>query len=289
VTDVATVLREAVSRLREAGVEGPRLDAEVLLAACLERDRAWLHGRPEAPVPEKREIRFLEWIARRCGGLPVAYLTGTREFHGLDFTVEPGVFLPRPETEGLVDRASRLAETSAARVLVDACTGCGNVAIASALHAGFERVGGTDLDPGAIELARRNADALGTRVDFRRGDLLEPFLGTEWEGTTDVVLSNPPYVERHDLSSLPKEVRREPARALDGGPDGLDVIRRLARQARALLRSGGHLVVEIGEREARGAIDIARRAGLVEAGVEADLAGRPRYLLARKKLAPLDV
>jgi release factor glutamine methyltransferase len=280
--DIRQALAEAAALFRESGLDEPRLDAEVLLAHCLRVDRAGLSARPEAEASEAEAARFREFCRRRTEGEPVAWLTGRKEFFSLEFRLRPGVFVPRPETEGLVERAVRALRGARGGRLADACTGCGCVAIAAALHAPGARSLGTDVSERALSLARWNAARLGAPAEFRRGDLLAPLLGGPWKGATDVVCANPPYVRRGDISSLPRDVRREPRAALDGGEDGLDLVRRLGAQAFALLRPGGSLFFEIGEGQAEEAVRAARAAGFPEARAEADLSGAPRYLAARK-------
>lgn len=284
-TTIASLLRRASGALCRAGIPGPRLDAEVLLASSLGKDRAWLAGRPDAEVRDGALRRFQARIDDRVRGSCVAHATGEREFFGLPFLVTRGAFVPRPETEGLVERASALRRAFGGCRLLDACTGCGNVALAARVAAGFPRVGATDLSPEALATARMNAWRLGADVEFRRGDLLEPFLGTPWRGRTDVVCANPPYVPSAELPGLPREVRREPRLALDGGADGLEILRRLAPMALDALRPGGFLVAEIGDGQGEAAVRAALDAGFAGARFEADLAGLDRYLLAWKRTA----
>lgn len=277
---VADALRRACDELRTAGVEGSRLDAEVLLSRALGRGRAWLHGYADRPLDETSGERFREWIGRRCAGEPVAYLTGEREFCSLSFRVGPGVFIPRPETEGLVERSRAFLPAGRPGGVVDACTGSGNVAAALALQAGWDRVAATEIDPIACETARRNFRRLGTDVALFAGDLLAPLGSTPWAEALDLVCANPPYIPTRVLAGLPAEVKREPRRALDGGIDGLETVKRLLVQAFARLREGGGLLVEIGDEQGADAAEAARRAGFVGVRVERDLAGLDRYLIA---------
>jgi len=279
---IRDALLEATDALRRAGVGEPRLDAEVFLASCLRTGRAWLAARPEAILPAPDAARFRAMTARRAAGEPAAWITGEREFFGLSFRVRPGVFVPRPETEGLVERAASALREAPGGRFADACTGCGCVAVSAARSAPGAEAAATDLSARALSIARWNALRLGARVDFRRGDLLSPLLEGPWAGTVDVVCANPPYVPRRELAGLPREVLREPRLALDGGEDGLDVVRRLAVQAFALLRPGGALFVEIGEDQGEGAAGAARAAGFRDASVERDFAGAERYLAARR-------
>ncbi len=274
---VRAVLQEAAGRLREAGADSPRLDAELLLASCLAWDRSRLLAHVDRPLGPSEARGFWRLVDRRCTGEPVAWLTGVKEFHGLPISVAPGVFVPRPETEGLVDLAFQ-EEGRESQSAVDACTGSGNVAIALALEGGFARVEATEISRDALRLARRNASALGAEVAFFEGSLLAPLLEAGRGGAVDVVCANPPYIRRGDLARLPAEVRREPVLALDGGEDGLDVVRELLAQAQALLKLGGRLLVEIGEDQGEACAGIAEAEGFAEIEVKRDLAGRERYL-----------
>ncbi|MHC5037774.1 MAG: peptide chain release factor N(5)-glutamine methyltransferase [Planctomycetota bacterium] len=277
---IALALREATARIRGAGIEAPRLEAEVLLSACLGKERPWLIGERDAPLAGAERERYHDLVQRRCGGEPAAYLTGWKEFYGLAFRVTPEVFIPRPETEGVVDRVLAIGRTMGVRFLVDACTGCGNIGVVAKRLGGFPSVAATEIDPGVIDLARWNAERLGASVEFRQGDLLRPLFGTPWEGRTDMVCSNPPYVPRGELEGLPREVRHEPSSALDGGRDGLALVRQMFRQAGRLLRRGGAVILEIGEDQGESAASAARAAGYTGIRVEPDLAGRNRYLTA---------
>ncbi|MHC4778855.1 MAG: peptide chain release factor N(5)-glutamine methyltransferase [Planctomycetota bacterium] len=280
--NITRALTEASDACRKSGAESPRLDAEVLLAHCLGRDRSWLLGFGEELIENDARIQFRELIHRRCRGEPVAYLTGSQEFFGLPFSVGPSVLVPRPETEGLVDLALDLGRTHGGRRFVDACTGSGNIAVAARLCGRFEEVAATELSSKALEVARANASRLKARVEFYSGNLLEPLLGTAWHGTTDVVCSNPPYVKREELDSLPREVQYEPPCALDGGAGGMEVVRPLVEQSLALLAPGGFLLVEIGEDQGPAALEAAEGTGFVSARVEKDLSGLDRYLVAGK-------
>jgi release factor glutamine methyltransferase len=217
-TSVRDALDSALIALTAAGVETPRLDAEVLLAAAMGVDRAALIADPGRGVERDAARAFQEYARRRVAREPVAYILGRRGFRHLELEVDPRVLIPRPETEHVVEAALQLPR--GARV-VDVGTGSGAIALALADERPDLRVVGTDSSPGALAVARANAARLGLDVEFVEGDLLA--------GLTDVdaVVSNPPYVRTGER--LPPEITRyEPAEALYAGPDGLDVYRRLA-------------------------------------------------------------
>lgn len=269
------VLRRAAVHLDRHGIESPRATAEVLLMHVLRTDRAGLYARAERL--DAREARmFGRAICQRCSGTPVQHLTGEQVFRRLAVEVRPGVFVPRPETEVLVQHALALLAGHEAPVVVDAGTGTGAVALAIKDEWPGARVYATDRSPEAVELAGTNAERLGLEVTVMEGDLLDP-LPEDLRGWVDLVVSNPPYVSPGELDGLPAEVRADPLLALvdDGAIYG-----RLAEQARRWLRDGGALAVEIDARRGPEVAEALRR-DFVDVRVEPDLAGRDRVVIAR--------
>jgi release factor glutamine methyltransferase len=216
-------------------------------------------------------------VARRVAGEPLQYVIGWAPFGRLRLAVGPGVFVPRPETEGLADRAaSRLRAAGPSPVAVDVCAGSGAIACFLAAEVPGARVLATELDPGALAWARLNAGRHG--VEVLTGDLDAP-LPAELAGRLDVLCANVPYVPSGAIATLPRDVRdHEPRLSLDGGPDGLDVFRRLAGRAGHWLAPGGRLYAEIGEDQAEAAAALLTAAGLAEVGVHQDLVGRDRIV-----------
>jgi release factor glutamine methyltransferase len=216
-------------------------------------------------------------VARRAAGEPLQYVIGWAPFGRLRLAVGPGVFVPRPETEGLADRAAaRLRRAPDPRIAVDVCAGSGAIACFLAAEVPGARVLATELDPGALAWAAPNAERYG--VELYAGDLDAP-LPAELAGRVDVLCANPPYVPSGAIATLPGDVRdHEPRLALDGGPDGLDVLRRLAPRAVRWLAPGGGLLCEIGEDQAEAAVALLASAGLVDLAVHPDLVGRDRVL-----------
>ena len=204
------------------------------------------------PVPPNMAARAEGLSKRRVDGEPLAYITGRREFQGLEFLVDERVLVPRQETELLVDLALEacVPRHGERMVITDAGTGSGAVAVALASQLPSAVVYATDVSTGALEVARSNAERHGVaeRVHFLCGDLLCPV-----PERADVIVSNPPYVTTGELAELPSDVRREPTIALDGGPDGMQIIARLLEQASRLLRPGGAVFVEMAP-EQRGAV-----------------------------------
>jgi release factor glutamine methyltransferase len=248
---LAPLVKEALAygrqTLRRAGVPEAAVDAEVLLAHVLATDRLALYRDERRALSPREWSLFRDLLARRARREPVAYLTGRKEFMGLTFAVNRAVLIPRPETELLVERALALLADREAPVVVDVGTGCGAVAVSLAYyHCGAE-IYATDISEAALAVARENAARHGVahRVSFYCGDLLAPvaFLA----GRVDLVAANLPYVPSAELARLPPDVRNyEPRAALDGGPDGLALHRRLVPQATRTLRTGGVLLAEVG-------------------------------------------
>lgn len=242
------VLRALVRRLRAAGLPTARQDAELLLAGVLGTTRLALHLHPERMI-EPGQFQALErLVSRRARHEPLQYLVGEAEFQGLSLAVGPGVFVPRPETELLVERALAACPTGSALAL-DLCTGSGAVACALAARRPALSVWAVELSTEAAAWARRNVARLGLtdRVWVIEGDLTRPLAGLGLEGRCDLVVGNPPYIPRRALAGLPVEVREhEPPLALDGGENGLAVIGRILGEAPVFLRGGGRLVLEIG-------------------------------------------
>jgi len=282
--EVGTLLRQAASRLGRS--DDGMLDAEVLLSFVLGRGREWLLAHPEFR-PDGSELRaFGDLVRKRAEGCPVAYLTGSKEFAGLDFMMKPGVFIPRPETEGLVELAGEwLAAHPGPGVIVDACCGSGAIGIALAVRTGLAVIA-TDISLSAASLARENAErnGVGGLVTVLAGPGLKPLADVRPRPEVRAVVANPPYVTTAAMAGLPRDVAEyEPRAALGGGPDGLVVARELIREADSWLASGGLLALEMGADQ--GEILPA----LFDAGpwrpprVGRDLAGLPRYVLAEKK------
>jgi release factor glutamine methyltransferase len=248
-------LRWGTGYLERCRIETARLDAEVLLAHSCGCERATLYRDRDRRLTPEEHQRFSALIARRGEQEPLAYLTGVREFWSLPLAVQPGVLIPRPETEGVVEAALRYAapiirQRSRCRIL-DVGTGSGNIAIAVATSLATAQVIAIDISAEALAVAQSNACACGVaeRVTFIQGDLLGPF--NPRRARFDLLLSNPPYIAAGEIPSLPETVRRyEPHLALDGGDDGLMFYRRLLAEAPPYLVDGGVAIVEVGHRQA---------------------------------------
>jgi release factor glutamine methyltransferase len=243
---VSQVLRDAVARLRAAGIATARQDAELLLARVLGTTRLALHLEPARQVGPDALGALEALLARRAGHEPLQYVLGSEAFAGVTLTVGPGVFVPRPETELLVERAVTVCPEGPALVL-DLCTGSGAVACALAVRRPRCTVWAVELSPVAARWARANVETVGVagRVRVVEGDLFGPL--AHLAGRADLVVANPPYIADGALPGLPGEVRDwEPALALAGGPDGLAVIHRILADAPRFVRAGGAVLLEIG-------------------------------------------
>lgn len=255
-----------------------RIEAELLMAHVLGRDRTWLYAHAE-DTPDGPSVQsFQALVARRAAGEPVAYLTGHRGFWTLDIMVTPATLIPRPETEVLVEQAlARIPMEQACRV-ADLGTGSGAVALAIASERPRARVAATDNSASALDVARGNAERLGiSNVDFLLGDWLTPLAARRF----DVIVSNPPYIEMADAHLHEGDLRFEPAQALVSGVDGLDAIRRIVRDASACLVSGGWLLFEHGWSQGAAARNVLEQAGYAGIATIQDLEQRDRVTLAR--------
>jgi len=269
------VLSRAADYLDRHDVESPKETAEILLLHVLGTDRAGLYAR-ERGLDTREARMFGRAICQRCAGTPVQHLTGEQAFRRITLEVRPGVFVPRPETEILVEHALSTLGEREDPVVVDAGTGTGAIALAIKDERPDATVFATDLSSEAVELARANARRLGLDVTVLEGDLLEP-LPADLRGWVDAIVSNPPYVPPEEIDDLPAEVRADPRLALAGGTE---VHRRLAEEAPRWLRGGAALAVEIDARQ--GAEVSALLSGrFARVRVERDLAGRDRVVLAR--------
>ena len=281
-TTIQQALRVAASRLAMAGIETARLDAEVLLRHVLGLDRTQLFLRYPEPMPAEAMPEYAALVDRRLGGEPVAYLTGTREFMGLPFRVAPGVLIPRSDTEPLVEWALTWLADHPSATVADIGTGSGAIAVAIAAHAAPAFAGhvvATDVSPDALAIARANADALlppdrRAWLTFRLGWLTEPLTTP-----VDLLLANLPYLTPGQITENPA-LDAEPRLALDGGADGLDLVRAVIADLPRLLAPGGAAGFEIDPSQAE---TVAHLLGQMDAdgrtAIVPDLAQDSRHVL----------
>ena len=266
------LLRRSLAQVSDT----PSLDGQVLLAQVLERPRAWVMAHPQAELSNEQSARLQSRLQRLEAGEPLPYVLGHWEFYGLDFQLNPAVLIPRPETELLVDQARAWLQANPGRKrAADVGTGSGCIAVSLAAHHPDLRVTASDVSAAALETARKNAarHSADRRVRFVQADLLEALVGP-----FDLICANLPYIPGAELQKL-KVFQREPSLALDGGPDGLALIRRLLAQAPHKLAPGGLLLIEVEASQGGQTLSLARQFfpdALLQ--VLPDLAGRERLL-----------
>jgi release factor glutamine methyltransferase len=274
----AEIVRRAAAYLDRHDVESPLTEAEMLLAQVLRTDRVGLYA-SDRGLSSSEARRFGRSLCRRCVGTPLQHLTGEQGFRRLTLVVRPGVFIPRPETEVVVEHALASIEGVDEPVVIDVGTGTGAIALAVKDERPDARLTAIDISPEAIALASENAARLRLEIGLVQGDLLDPVPG-ELLGSVDLVVSNPPYVEAEALPALPREVRGDPELALVGG---IEIYRRLFAGAVHVLRPGGAVVAEIEERAAGEVAEVAEAAGLIAVRILPDLTGRDRVIAARAR------
>ncbi|MEE8259900.1 MAG: peptide chain release factor N(5)-glutamine methyltransferase [Nitrospinaceae bacterium] len=285
-----SVLREAAETLSSNHIEQARLESEILLAHFLGLRKEDIIIYSDQELTDPQEEKFQQLVERRCRKEPLAYIVGHREFWSLEFKVNPKVLIPRPETEGVVERLLNLAgdETSEKVILMlDVGTGSGILAIVAALEFPKARITAVDNSGDALEVARENAlwHQVAERIEFLEMDLMR-----DWDlpknDLYDYIFSNPPYIPSRELKQLMPDVRDyEPREALDGGPDGLACYRCIVANAFPYLKPGGHLIFEVGDDQA-GPVQRSLQAhgGLDEIEIVQDLSGRDRVVSARRAI-----
>ena len=276
-----TLINKAAEQLAAAGIDNPRLDARVLLAHVLNRPSGEI-ALSDFEITEEAAQRFESSVTRRANREPLAYITGHREFWSLPFAVGPGVLIPRPETETVIEEAQKLfPDTKAPVHILDLGTGSG-ILLLTLLHLYPNARGvGIDASGDALRWARANAAALGLES---RATLEQRNWDEGIEGTFDLIVSNPPYIARDVLAGLEPELSLEPRAALDGGVDGLDAYRALAPILVRRAALGGTILVEIGADQGEAVPAILRATGLQILHVANDLAGHSRVVVAKKSL-----
>ena len=272
--------------LARKGDDHPRRSAEWLLSAATGLSRVQLYAFHDRPLSPEERTALRSAIERRASGEPLQYVTGEMPFRHLVLRVKRGVFIPRPETEVLVDVALEAISSLDEPLVIDLCTGSGAVAVSLAYEHPGARVLATDVSEHAFEAARQNSLYAGVdeRVQLSHGSLFEP-VSREYLGRMDVVVSNPPYIPTEDVRSLPEEVLAyEPMEALDGGADGLDVARKIASEALEWLKPGGLLAMEVDETRAQAMAEEMQDSYECVA-VRKDLTGRDRIVVGNKREA----
>ena len=283
---VKEAIQSAARYLDERQLQAPRQDAELLVASILQQDRTFLYTYPERRLSPSQKQLFHQWLAKRGEHYPLQYLRGRQEFYGRSFRVRPGVFIPRPETELVVEAALALLRESEDKKLfaADIGTGSGCIAITLACEEPRVTVTATDISGGTLRVARRNAEIHHCldRIEFRAGQALEPFQGCD--SSYHLIVSNPPYVSHLEKESVDISVGRyEPSEAVFAGESGQEVYRLLFCEAQSVLRPQGKLVVELGCDGRESVSRLARDNGWVLSESKKDLAGRDRCAIFQQE------
>lgn len=271
-------LAQAEQVLTQSGCTEPRANAEFLLAHLLHTSRTWLTAFGQEPLPADKHQAYERLVARHAAGEPLAYITGFQPFCNLEISVTPDVLIPRPETEELVDWAAHFFNPAAPLKILDLCTGSGCIALALAAQLPHACVTAVDISPRALQVARHNAERLKLqeKITFIESDLWENV-----QGDFDIIVSNPPYIPSGDLPGLMREVQAEPALALDGGPDGLQLTRQIIRRAGRFTHAGSILGLELCQGQPVGVAALLNGLGW-RATVKKDIFGIERFVLAQK-------
>jgi release factor glutamine methyltransferase len=277
--NIPQALADGTSQFHAAGIESPGLDAALLLADILGLDRSRLYL-ADGPLPDSVQAAYTRALDRRMAGEPLAYILGRREFWGLDFAVGPGVLIPRPDTETLVEAVLLGAAWEDGGPLLDLCTGSGAVVIALKHECPGPELWATDISPAALRLARSNVARLlpGQFINFLEADLFSPRSPAPFLGVFSIITANPPYVPSEDISGLAPELGWEPRLALDGGRDGLDLIRRIVAEAPAHLVPGGALFMEADPRQMETIAGLLASGGFIGIQLYQDLPGKDRVI-----------
>lgn len=278
------LLKEGSQRLKDENIASSRLDAELILCNLLDVDRVYLYMYREKEVVAGVREKFWEAIEKRADHMPLQYIVNKQEFMGLDFYLEEGILIPRPDTEILVEKVLEIYRDryGPKRVkIMDIGTGSGAIAVSLARYIEDSRVTAIDICPRALELARKNAasNQVAGKITFHLGSLFQP-IGREEYKSYDFIISNPPYIPSWEIPTLDRGVKDyEPSLALDGGEDGLDFYRHISKDSIDYLKEGGWLMFEIGYNQGKDVREILEINGFKNIRVFKDLAGLDRVVV----------
>ena len=279
-----TVIQDTHQKLESAGIPDARLEAEVMVMNVLRMPRQAIFAEQEREVSEQQQVALDELLERRYTREPLAYILGQREFYGINVVLTPAVLIPRPESEGLVEHAlfmAMMGMESTDLTIADVGTGSGAIAINLAMHLPMGRIFAVDISDSVLDVAAYNirAHGVGDRVSLAIGDLLDAV-----PEPLDLIVANLPYIPTDRISTLQPEVQKEPVLALDGGADGLDLIRRLLAQAENKLKSHGIILLEMDPDQVPVVAELAlQHFPKGSTDVEQDLAGMDRILVIRRQ------
>lgn len=277
---VLELLNKSTEYLEKKGIESSRTEAEILVCEVLDCKRVDIYADFEKQVNETEKEKLRSFLRRRVNGEPLQYITGKTQFRFIDLFVEEGVFIPRPETEILVQIALKEITGKQSLKILEIGTGTGAIALSLAKEAGME-VTAVDIDPKAVKLTEKNARTLGleNKVKVLKSDLFENINDRKY----DLILSNPPYIADGLKESLPKDVQKEPDSALYGGAEGLDKVKKILKQAIGYLENKGSVILEISPEQVEKIKKYCKDAGYSEVLFDNDLAGKVRFVKAKWK------
>ncbi|MGM0437290.1 MAG: peptide chain release factor N(5)-glutamine methyltransferase [Bacillota bacterium] len=285
--NIKTLLNKTSEFFKEQNIPNPRLDAEVLLADLLDMERIKLYVNFDYPLTKNELAEYRKRVVRRAKREAVSYITGHKEFMSLEFEVEKGVLIPRPETELLVENIIDYCEKEELEApnIVEVGPGSGAIMVSLGHYLSEAKIMGIDISEKAVKLTRKNIKKheLEDRLKVNKGDLLQPLLKRNTQNV-DIVVSNPPYISDEDMKNLQPEVKKEPSLALAGGKDGLEVYKKLIPQAASVLKKGGLLALEIGYDQGENLKKFINESGdYVDIEIKEDYNGKDRMIFASKK------
>jgi len=285
---VIDAIEWATEQLRKCEIISAQTEAELMLSFFLNCSRADLYLDRSRLLPESIFSSYKDLTEKRCRGIPLQYLMGETYFYGLKFFIEEGVFIPRPETEVLVEKVIDILKRMPTKLpyVLELCAGSGNISVALTKTLRYCRIMCSDINPKALALARRNAELHGVKryIEFVKGDLFTGYeLKSAPKNKFDLIVANPPYIARRDFDLLPSEVHYEPVNALNGGNDGLVFFNRIVSGCRPYLSCGGYIAFEFGDGQHRQIRKIINQSLLFEEPVFLpDLNGITRFVIARR-------
>ena len=286
--DIHYAMKWALNELKQAEIASAQKEAELLLSFLLDCEFAELYLRIDKMLEPQVLSRFKDLIRKRCNGVPLQYLMQETYFYGLKLQVEKGVFIPRPETEVLVEKIIDLVQKNIRKPvrILELCTGSGNISVALTKNLQYCKIMSSDISPQALVIARRNAKmhAVDDRIEFSQGDLFSAV--PEINGLNDrfdIIIANPPYITRQELKNLPQDVGHEPQNALDGGGDGLMFYKKIITRCKPYLKNSGYIAFEFGDRQRKSIEEIICSSQLFEKPFFfSDLNGIVRFVIARR-------
>lgn len=275
---IKQILTKGMIILKSNNVESPKLKARLLLQYVLKKSRQYLIVYDNQEIDKKEQWEYFVNIEKLTKGIPLQHITHTQEFMKMDFYVDENVLIPRPDTEILVEEVINIAKKMENPKILDLCTGSGAIAISLAKNVLNSQVYAVDISANALEIAKKNAKNLEAKVKFIKSNLFNSLNNTKF----DIIVSNPPYIKRQDIEFLSEDVKKEPQIALDGGYDGLDFYRKIAKQGIDYLKFGSYLCFEIGYDQKEDVEEIIKEQGnYIKTYCKKDLCGNDRIIITQ--------